>query len=162
MKSIVEHINDAMALNEGRTVFSEINTDWDDDSYEVYAPEAISDCYGLATGLEDAKLADLKKVRAFKTYDNATLEDYCTLLSDIGAWINGIMSLAEDDLPDAGTYVSMTQFLGEDPESCIESVADNHGDLNTIEDGEDVYDFLKDIFDHWNDISKVLFKKPWN
>lgn len=161
MKSIVEYINTAM-ITEGRPVFADIKTEWNDDEMEIYAQEAIDACYKLASQFESIKPNDLKKVRGFKKYDMGMLEDYCKIIEEIGAWINGVIAIAEDDMPAAATYIEMVQFMADDSDSCIENVADNVTDLKSVQDGEDVYDYLKDIFAHWNDISKVLFGKPWN
>lgn len=161
MKSIVEHINEAM-VTEGRSVFAGIKTEWDDDEMEVYAQEAVDACYKLASQFEGIKPTDLKKIRDFKKYDMNMLEDYCKIIEEIGAWINGVTSEAYHHMPDATTYIEMIQCLGEENDSCITNVADNVTDLKSVQDGEDVYDYLNDIFKHWDDISKVLFGKPWN
>ena len=161
MKSIIEHITEAI-VDEGRTAFSDIKTDWSEDDMEIYAQEAIDSCYKLASSLEGTKPADLKKVRDFKKYDMSKLEDYCKIIEEIGAWINGVIAIAEDDMPAAATYIEMVQFMADDNDSCIENVADNVTDLKSVQDGEDVYDYLKDIFAHWNDVSKVVIGKPWN
>lgn len=160
MKSIVEHVNEAMVA-EGRTVFADIKTDWDDDEMEIYAQEAIDDCYQLASQLESTKPADLKKVRDFKGYDAAKLDDYCKLMEEIGAWINGVMAQAEDDMPTAASYVEMVQFLADD-DMTAESVADHVDGLKTVSEFEDIYACVKDIFAHWDEVSKAIFRKPWN
>lgn len=163
MKSIIDHINEAMVrIEESRSVFADINLDWDDDDMEVYAPEAINDCYQLVGKFESVKMNDLKKIKDWKDYDNAKLEDYVDLFSGIGAWMNGVLSQAEDELSEARMYIEMIQYLGEDHDNCIENVADNVGNLKSVEDGEDVYDYLDDIFNHWDEVSKVLFRKSWN
>ena len=161
MKSIIEYITEAI-VNEGHTVFSDIKTDWGEDDMEIYAKEAINSCYNLASKLGDVKPADLKKVRDFKKYDMGMLKDYCKIIEEIGAWIEGVLALAEDDMTEAASYIEMVQFMAEDNASCIENVADNVTDLKSVQDGEDVYDYLEDIFAHWNDVSNVVIGKPWN
>lgn len=151
MKSLVEHINEAMVVE--ASLFDGVSAE---DDYEG----ACDYVEGLATQLENVKPAQLKRV--FKDLDNKVLNDYCKCLEEIAAWINGVMSLARDEESEADMYIEMVSALGDDYSGAVENVCDNlQGNLDTAEDGQTVYDYVEDIFQHWQEISKVVFKKTW-
>lgn len=151
MKPIVEHMNEAMVMES--SVFDTIDVENDCEGACDYIER-------LGEQLEGVKPTQLKRV--FKNLDNKVLKDYCKILEEIAAWINGILSVARDEEDEAGMYIDMITRLGSDYQSALENVADNlYGELDTIEDDEDVYDYVEDIFKHWQEISKLVFRKSW-
>lgn len=169
MKSLSTHLNEAMDnvdINEAKkSVVNTIppcpeNTDVDD-----LAMPAINRCYEIAEALEDVlkNATLLKKVKAFKGYDRRRLHDYAVCIEQVGAYINGIMALAEDDIPEAYTYILITSDLSMDYEACLENCAQNidPADLDSIHDDEDIWEYFEDIFRNWNDVSKAIFGMPW-
>lgn len=126
-----------------------------------------NDCEGacdyierLGEQLEKVKPAQLKRV--FKGLDDKVLKDYCKILEEIAAWINGVLSIARDEEDEASKYIEMITGLGNDYQSALENIADNlYGELDSIEDGEDAYDYIEDVFKHWQEISKLVFRKSW-
>lgn len=170
MKTIAQRINESRAarkLNEAKKSVANDIPDCPIDSDDDYAVQpSIDACYSVASDLEDVNknMTLLKKVKGFKGYDQRKLHDYAICLEQVAAWINGVMSLAEDDIPEAATYVNMVKNLGTDNEECKENSAQNcdPSDFDSIQDDQDIYDYFDDIFNNWNDVSKAIFKKSWN
>lgn len=165
MKSLVEHMNERFVDEAKNTVFNSIpecpiNSDVTDE-----IQPSIDRCYEIASTLEDShkNMGLLKKVRAFKGYDEKKLHDYAYCLEEIGGWINGIMGLAEDEIAEANLYVEMTKRLGVEYQACLENCAQNidPAGFDSITSDEDIWNYFEDIFANWNDVSKAIFKMPW-
>lgn len=171
MKSITEHMQEALGIG-GRSINEAkkcvVNSipdcpDNADNEYEVQP--AIDKCYEIAGTLEDTitNMKLLKKVKAFKGYDQKTLHDYAVCLEQIGAWINGVMSLAEDEISEARMYVNTVKDINTDSECWENSVEEvDPAEFDSITGNEDIYDYFDDIKNNWNDVCKAIFKMPWD
>lgn len=157
MKNLTETLNES--------ILSDL-----EDSIEMYDDDpdmAINDCYALAEVLEKVKPTQLKKVKDWKDYDKDLLDDYCVLLTQIGAYINGLMGEAEDYKEEGDTrFVEMVHDLVDQPDNCVDDVVMNSGQakFKSIEsDDEDGIKYcVNDIFNHWEELWKVGFKQRWS
>ena len=168
MKTVSEHMSDAL-LNEARKTIVDSIPDCPENGEEYEVQPAIDECYGIASVFEDVNknMTLLKKVRDFKKYDQKKLHDLAICLEQIGAYINGLMALAEDDVAEAYIYVNMVKKLPTNKDSvrqCIENCAQevDPADFDSITSDEDIYDYFFEIFEHFDEVIKAIFKMPWD
>jgi hypothetical protein len=162
MKSLVEQVNESM-MRVNEKALCDLIPDYDEDADNREDVAHALDTYIEA--IENVKPAQLKKVKDWSKFDDATLADYITICAAIAGWCWGVQSLADDDADEASTFSSYMLSIpdGEDWMG-FDNVVDNllgDGELKNIEDEEDVVDAVKDVCAHFNELSKVVNKKVW-
>lgn len=171
MKSLTEHMAEAIGkpgttnINEAKRCVINTIPECPENGEEYEVQPAIDKCYEIASAFEDSikNMKLLKKVKAFKDYNPRELNDLAVCLEQIGGYINGLMSLAEDDVAEASMYVGQVQDMvdgGDVWDNCPENV--DPADFDAISDDEDIYDYFESIKNNWNDICKAIFGMPWD
>jgi len=159
MKSIVEHMNEALAPVNESSVMGDIITDFGGN--EELAEDICDQLDAMADKIEKIKPAQLKRI--FKNLDNDVLKDYVVVVGEVAAWIRGVVSIIRDEPSEAEDNLYIISELGAG-EVALDSIADNldmNGELKTANDYDDCMNYADDVLKNWDKISRELFKKEW-
>lgn len=160
MQSLSEHMNESL-LTEARCVCDQIP---EYDSEADNRTEVATSIDSYLDKLEAVTPKELKKVKDWRNFEMDVLEDYAKVCHQVAAWCRGVAALAEDDADEAEMFKNYIESISDGQDwPGYENTAENLEDesLQTVQDGEDYYDYIEDMCNHWNELSKIVNRMPW-
>lgn len=159
MKSLVEHVTEQL-LNEAKCVCDQIPA-YDDDMDN--REEVCRSIEKFIDKMEYVTPKDLKKVRDWRGFEMDKLEDYAKCASQIAQWVRGVAALGEDDADSCIFFKTGVESIsdGIDWPGFENSAEQLEDELQTAGDYDTVGQYLEDVCDHWNEISKIVNHMPW-